>query len=605
MNDRSDPTDTGDAGEQTDCVASAPRRRPRIDHALLRTINLSLTLVIGAELGLAWLVDRDNPAALGPVVAWWVFALAFTATELAIFDIELDREQITFTFAEIPLVIGLFLSSPLPVLMARLVGTFLVLVLVTRQMPRKMLLNITITGAECIVAFLVFDVVSGGSGIAAPRSWLAAGVAMIVADLTALLVVHLAMTFHGAPVRFSPLIPTTLATALTNTSLAITGLLLLQVSPLALLPLIAVVGIVIMAWHSYATLAARLDSMSLLYDFTRLVAGSQHSSDVVAPLLGRLRELLAAEFVAVHLLDRGDVDGSSVETWMDAASHQLAAAPGDLRQRLVAFERANPQHARYSPLERHLALAADLGRPDGLAAALYSGDNLFGVLIVDSHRMDLGPFAAEDARLFDTLSRHAASALDNAKLIDRLRHENRQRLHEARHDPLTGLPNRADFNRRFADLLDEAADLGGSLGVGLIDLDKFKQVNDTLGHHVGDLLLTAVAERLRIGLEAGVLLARLGGDEFALLAPQHNSPAELLALGIRIEAMVRQPFNLDGHVVEIGASIGFSCFPQHGHDPVGLLRNADHAMYRAKQYANGHHVEVAGRDQRTRTPSDR
>ena len=407
------------------------------------------------------------------------------------------------------------------------------------------------------------------------------------------------MAFHGASMRFSPLVAAALITALTNTSVALTALLLLEVSPLALLPLVIVMAILIAAWHGYSALAARLDSMSLLYDFTRLVAGSQRSSEFVAALLSRLRELLAADFVVVHLLDRDGAQTGASETWVDASNHQLAAAPGDLRHRLMVHAGSISPHARSNSIERYRALAADLGRPDGMAAVLYSSDEPFGVLMVDSHRVDLGPFDGADARLFDTLSRHAASTLDNANLIDRLHHENRQRLHEARHDPLTGLPNRADFNRRFADFLDAAAAGAGPLGVGLIDLDKFKHVNDTYGHHVGDLLLTAVAERWRIGLEAEVFVARLGGDEFALLIPVHNSPDELLALGIQIEQMARQPFSLDGHVIEVGASIGLSYFPDHGRDPVSLLRSADQAMYRAKHLSNAVHVEVAGRDRRT------
>jgi len=589
-------SDEAAAGPVTGSASPAPSTedRRRIDRALLRTINLSLVLFIGIELGLAWLLQTDRLSPLDQPIPWWVFALAFAATELAVFDIELKRERATFTFGEIPLVVGLFLSNPLPVLIGRLAGTLVVLVVHDRQMPRKMLLNLTSFGAECVIAFVLFDLVAGSIDVTNPRAWLAALLAVSAADVTSLAVVVAAMLFHGARVSLSRLAFTTVTTAITNTSLAVTALLLLQLGPLALVPLVLIVAIVILAWHSYSGLAARLDSMGLLYDFTRLVAGSQHSGDVVAPLLGRVRELLAAEFAAVHLLDVGAEGASALETWMDASEHQLAAAPTDLERRLAAFDRANPQHHRYNPLERHQALATELGRPDGLAAVLYSDNTIFGVLVVDAHRVDLGPFGLDDAKLFDTLSRHAASSLENAKLIDRLRHENRERLHEARHDPLTGLPNRADFNRRFADMLDEARALGSSLGVGLMDLNKFKQVNDTLGHHIGDLLLAAVAERLRSRLAPEVFLARLGGDEFALLTNQDTDPAALHALGIAIEDAVIEPFELEGLTVTVGASIGFSRKPVDGRDPVTLLRCADEAMYRAKQHDHGHHVEVTG-----------
>ena len=169
MNDRSLPPHAGESAGSDDPVFR-PEHQPKIDRALLRTINLSVGLIVGIEFGLEWLLGRGTPMAWGPTVYWWAFVLGFAATELAVFDVELSGEQTTFTLAEIPLVLGLFLFNPLAVVVTRLVGTLLVLVLHTRQMPRKMLLNLASSGAECVVAFVIFDQLAGDAHITNPRS---------------------------------------------------------------------------------------------------------------------------------------------------------------------------------------------------------------------------------------------------------------------------------------------------------------------------------------------------------------------------------------------------------------------------------------------------
>ena len=154
----------------------------------------------------------------------------------------------------------------------------------------------------------------------------------------------------------------------------------------------------------------------------------------------------------------------------------------------------------------------------------------------------------------------------------------------ARHDALTGLSNRTVFNEVIeAECL--RVKRGASIAVMCLDLDRFKHVNDTLGHPVGDKLLQVVATRLKATLRTHDTIARLGGDEFAIVQVQVQQPANASQLAKRIIEAIAQPIEIDGHQVVIGTSIGISISPNDGCDADKLLRNADLALYRAK--ANG------------------
>jgi len=157
------------------------------------------------------------------------------------------------------------------------------------------------------------------------------------------------------------------------------------------------------------------------------------------------------------------------------------------------------------------------------------------------------------------------------------------------HDPLTGLPNRELFHRRVVTALAEAAQDGEAAqdeigpAVLLVDLDRFKAVNDTLGHPIGDALLRLVAKRMRSILRSCDVVARLGGDEFALLVLPAPEPMNLTQLAKRIVDVLGRPYLVDGHLVNVGASVGLALAPHDGREHNQLLRNADLALYHAKK----------------------
>ncbi|HYF54166.1 MAG TPA: EAL domain-containing protein [Salinarimonas sp.] len=158
--------------------------------------------------------------------------------------------------------------------------------------------------------------------------------------------------------------------------------------------------------------------------------------------------------------------------------------------------------------------------------------------------------------------------------------------HMARHDALTDLPNRVEFRDRLTEALHRVR-RGESIAVLCLDLDRFKGVNDSLGHPVGDRLLVMAAERLRASVRDLDTVARLGGDEFAVVQVGAAQPTGATALAERMVAALSQPFEIDGHQISIGASVGIAVGPHDGREPDNLLRSADMALYRAKADGRG------------------
>ncbi|KOV95366.1 MULTISPECIES: putative bifunctional diguanylate cyclase/phosphodiesterase [unclassified Streptomyces] len=175
----------------------------------------------------------------------------------------------------------------------------------------------------------------------------------------------------------------------------------------------------------------------------------------------------------------------------------------------------------------------------------------------------------------------------------------RARAEEQLRDPLTGLPNRQWLLERIWTALDDAERIGARAALMLIDLDRFRSVNDTLGHLAGDRLLLQIADRLRLALPRGAEAARLGGDEFAVLLPVADSTTSATRVARGLVTALSSPLDLDGLTLVLEASAGVAVFPDHALDAEGLLRRADVAMYQAKRDRTGVEVYESKRDSNT------
>jgi diguanylate cyclase (GGDEF)-like protein len=171
-------------------------------------------------------------------------------------------------------------------------------------------------------------------------------------------------------------------------------------------------------------------------------------------------------------------------------------------------------------------------------------------------------------------------------ITDRRRAES-QIAYMAHHDALTDLANRVLFHQKLVEALANMQSGAPSVAILCLDLDRFKDVNDTLGHHTGDALLKIVADRLRHCIRSGDVVARLGGDEFAVLQRAVHEPEDCAVLAARIVAAIGAPYELDGHEIVIGTSVGIAISSDNGADPHQLLKYADLALYCAKSEGRG------------------
>jgi diguanylate cyclase (GGDEF)-like protein len=189
----------------------------------------------------------------------------------------------------------------------------------------------------------------------------------------------------------------------------------------------------------------------------------------------------------------------------------------------------------------------------------------------------------------------AGMARAGLTVVHRLRESDRRAVT----DDLTGLGNRRHLVDRLNAAIADASEEGSALALLLIDLDGFKELNDTLGHAAGDDVLRQIGPRLRAVLRSGDTLARLGGDEFAVvLAPGDEATAS--TAGLRLRTTLERSFHIGGIRVHVDASVGIALFPEHARDALGLLQRSDVAMYEAKRMRTGHEVYLPARDRHSR-----
>jgi diguanylate cyclase (GGDEF)-like protein len=253
-----------------------------------------------------------------------------------------------------------------------------------------------------------------------------------------------------------------------------------------------------------------------------------------------------------------------------------------------ADDSAGSEDGEHQLLEVYVPLQyGDTGSPDGVmelylpyapvAAAVAEDVRTLTLTLVVGLAVFYGVLFRFVASASRTLSRQGAELQVSA---DRDRHQ-------ATHDALTGLPNWELLRDRLGQGLAAATRSDGEIALMLIDLDRFKEINDSLGHTYGDKLLCQVGPRLRSALRDGDTVARLGGDEFAVLLPSVDGVAEAQTVAARLREALHRPFDVDGVALDVEASIGIVLSPWHGTDTEELLRNADIAMYAAKDLKAG------------------
>lgn len=489
---------------------------------------------------------------------------------------EFRRHSALVSLADVPLVVGLFVLPPYALLGAAVFGWAVCSSTAREPVPRTVF-----NGAVCVLNVAVSAAIFFSlphATVADPTAWSTVLVATVAGSVTSGLAVLAVISLVQDPPgtrRALSVIGFAALTSVLNVTFGLMVLLTVKAQPWAALLILVIVTGFVLAYRGYSRSVSERKSLSELYDFTRGVGAAQQGGGLADTVLEKTREFLRAEYATLWLPARTGYPEVLLRASVDDGVVELPLGEPDRVRAAVVTEQRTLLQSRTAGVTDDGALElADPPVSDVVATPLWSGDgNIVGVLEVSNRLGDQGSFGRDDVRLLKTLAAHAGVAVQNSRLLNRLRHD-------ASHDALTGLPNRLAFAASIEEAL--AAGIPGAVvAVLLLDLDSFKDVNDTLGHAAGDRLLKEVGQRLWQAVPPGAFVARMGGDEFAVLMRLPDA-ASAHEHGIALQEALVEPVDIDGLSLDAGGSVGVAVYPDHAIDAVTLLQRAEVAMYAAK-----------------------
>ncbi|MEM9037433.1 MAG: EAL domain-containing protein [Actinomycetota bacterium] len=548
------------------------------DAAVARLQVWAFTLLLTVVCAGLYLLIPDASEPLVDVGLWpaLAVAVAFFAAEPLVFHIEARNEAVSFSPTELPLAFGLLFLAPHELVIARLLAAALALVIVRRQPPFKFSFNLSFYAAETLVAYAVLRTFAPDETTLTPLLWATLSIAL----LTALIVGGFAVAYAisrfehdlGDRVRSEAhhIVLFHAPQAFIAATLLVPAVQAPWFGAVAMLPMIAVWLIL----RSHGSLMHRYTDLSEMHAFSHQVGVSTQIEDILETAVAEVGHNLRAGRVAVVMWD--DSPGVVLAA---AGDHGMVSAlsgpePHDSWADGLASDSALTVHPMRDS-SAGAARLAEVGAQEVILFGLSDDAGPLGLLAIADRGGSAHHFSADDVDRLVTIGQQLSVVLGKARLYVRVQHQ-------ATHDRLTGLANRVLFEAHA----EQAIGPDAVVSMLQIDLDRFKQVNDTLGHAAGDELLIQVAQRLGDRLEPVGLFARFGGDEFAVLLPDHDAEsAERIARSI--VHMMELPFSILGTSVGVGASIGVAAAPEDGTDAETLLRRADLAMYDAKRERRG------------------
>ncbi len=560
---------------------SLHRIRPEV-----RVAFLGILLSIAAGLLVSALLDSGD--ATRPSQAWVAIALlfAFAATEVTVFEFTFRREAAAFSLSEIPLAFALVYLPPSLAIAVRVIGSVAVLLLILRQPLYKLILNFGMFAFEVVIALIVFRGVTGAVGSDDTQVVVAAMLATAAGALMCFVVVSVAIAqFDGG---FWRMVGNQIRVAwwyyFVNAAVAGVVLGLALISPYFILIALVPLGVLWYVLRSYSAVEQQLHDLDAVHGFTGQVGRSLDPDEIMWAAVAQTAVLLRTDGTAIVLFRDGEPAIRKI--------HGIVGVdlPSDIEdegwQPMIESERATlVSGALLDPVKTSGSKVSEM-----MVAPIRDGSGVIGLLVV-AGRTGVGKrFGHEDVVRLQNLTEQLTASLRRGMLHQRIERE-------AHHDLLTGLPNRLSFERSAVDAA--AAKPSDDLFVIMLDLDRFKEVNDTLGHHAGDQLLIETAGRLRTVLAPDDVLARLAADEFAVVG-QRGTREEMLELAWACVREVGRPVTLDGLEIVVTASAGLAVIDEDV-EAGAPLRYADIAMFNAKTQRSG--VEVYRDEIDRRTPA--
>ncbi len=477
--------------------------------------------------------------------------------------------------------------APGPAFVARAVGSLAVILFMRRPPLFKVVFNVAAIAFELTLGYVVFRGFLGEWGDADMQLVIGAILATGIAGIVSSILVSVAISRFEGDLWGRILTELRLAwwLFLVNATLAGMVLGLALISPWLVLLAVVPVGLLWYVIKAYGLIDQRLRDLDAVHGFTGRVGQSLDPDAIGRAAVAEAARVLRSDGVALVFFDHGDAVTQQIHGKVGIELPNRPDDPvwADLLRSEVPIRLVGVELDVLQPLNGDLK--------EVMIAPVRDQSGASGVMVVAGRSEGVRRFDDGELTLLQNLTEQLTTSLRKGMLHQRIERE-------ARLDGLTGLPNRVSFERSLADIA-ATRKVDGLLFVVMLDLDRFKEVNDTLGHHAGDQLLIEAAERMRVLLAPGDVLARLAGDEFAIVGQRRNRE-EMLELAWACVRDVGRPITLDGLEIVVTASAGLAIVDEDV-DEGAPLRYADIAMFNAKTQRLG--VEVYRDEIDRRTPA--
>jgi diguanylate cyclase (GGDEF)-like protein len=494
---------------------------------------------------------------------------------VGVVNVVVRRQTFTVVATELPLVLALYYLPPVMVILAATTAPLITGVRSGIE-PTKMWFNVAKSAASVSATLLVIAALPKIEN-AGPGTWaiifvaVAVGALVHVAGLAA--VMGAVQGRRAGQEALRACLPTLLTSGV-NIVLGLVFLVALEANKWSAILLAVLVGALMILLRSFADFFRQHRTLSDVYELTKAVRDERSVASLPDVLLDRVRALMRSEYATLWLAPQG----RHPEVLLTARVENrglldLSPTPAAIRDRVIHDGRTVAVGPRFDNADDLRTALRGSKIKDVIVVPLRSGQTQIGSLEVCNRLGDSRTFREGDVQVLETIAAHASVAVENARLVDRLRYD-------AYHDRLTSLPNR----RRITDALAESVKVRAAeevVAVLLFDVDGQRDVNESMGHAAGDKLLAEVAERLRAIAGPGALVGRIGGDEFVVTLRAESTDATV-QLATDMREQLRGPMTVGTLTLDVDTAVGVAVYPDHGDDPDTLLQRAELAGNAAK-----------------------
>jgi diguanylate cyclase (GGDEF)-like protein len=566
------PIEEVEVAEREDAAMLDQRRR-----ASAGVWALDIVLVIVTALAVP-LLRGDSAFASANVPAAWVL-LVFMACELYPLDFKARQHQFQIVIETVPLVIGLVYLPPLELIAIRVFAVGLVQAIVRGEPLVKLVYNTASIGVATFAATLAFEALAPTRIGPHPEAWPAIFAGVLAIEITSgvLLILVLLLAGAGSEIRRTVnVFAAQLMISIVMTFLGVITAAAVGYDSATIWAISVFVGLTIAGSQTYHRVSERAAALDRLYVVARELGPIANDPSDLAPALTQLRQVIQATSLELVATTGADHDFVSVVTVTeigerdDLLTVEERPFEGPIADMLA---RSSTKHS----WRKMLVPAMNARRQgDRASAVVRTAEREIGLLSAVHDADQSASFETSDLRLLEAAADQLAAALEKGRLIDSLRRA-------ATLDTLTGLANLESL-RSFLD-----TSLEGSAGgvLILVNIDRFREVNDMLGHEAGDAVLAEVARRLQSSPTHGALFARVGGDQFAIAIPGAAGSEVARLAGMAVKSRVDGSLRLAEVSADVRVSVGIARAPDHGSDAATLLRRAEMAMTAAKASSSG------------------